>query len=132
MSKITKNVKSQQKCQKLKKKTNMLKITENAKYHQKSQISPNITKIAWNAKTEKAKYHQKCHKYHLPKILYYIKILFTKNEKNHEKWPKSLKMKKILPKMQKTTKDETISENVNNYWKCQNSAKMLEFNENAK
>ena len=63
MAKITKNVKSQQKCQKFKKKTNMLKITENAKYHKKSQISPNITKIAQNAKTENtknAKYHQKC------------------------------------------------------------------------
>ena len=56
----------------------------------------------------------------------------TKNDKNHEKLPKSLKMKKILPKMPKTTKDETISVNVNNYWKCQKSAKMLEFNENAK
>ena len=54
------------------------KITENAKYHQKGQISPKMPKIAQNAKTKKspgmpytkknAKYHHKCQKLHnIPK-----------------------------------------------------------------
>ena len=92
MAKKTKNVKSQQKCQKLKKKKNMLKITENAKYHQESQISPNITKIAQNAKTENtknAKYHQKCQispkMQKLPKMPKPKKLNITKIAINNQK-----------------------------------------------
>ena len=64
----------------------MLKITENAKYHQKSQISPNITKIAQNAKTKitkNAKYHQKCQK--VPKMPKPKKLNITKNAINNQK-----------------------------------------------
>ena len=77
------------------------KITENAKYHQKGQISPKMPKIAQNAKTKKSPgmpYTKK-----MPNITTNAKNCTT--FQNHKKRPK-------------------ICKSANNHRTCQKSTKM--------
>ena len=80
------------------------KITENAKYHQKGQISPKMPKIAQNAKTKKS-----------PGMPY------TKKKcQISPQMPKIAQHSKITKKGQKSAKVPIITKQAKNQQKCQN------------
>ena len=80
------------------------KITENAKYHQKGQISPKMPKIAQNAKTKKS-----------PGMPYTIKMPnITTNAKNCTTFQNHKK------KGQQSAKVPIITKHAKNEQKCQN------------